>query len=251
MHNISFTIRWVSSSIGLLFVAAFACAQWTDESNALFQSGNQATVREDFEQAIDYYQQAAEQVTSSSIFHNLGVAHYKLNDVGKSVYYLEHAKLLDFWGTDTQNVLNYIREEQQLRYLDLRLLERLGGAIPKLYWAVLFTITFWAALFMWIYLYLLGNRKAVYRDVASIITAVFLFAGVAYYGARQLEDIGVLIPNETPLHVAPSSDSEVFISLRGGELSRLVKSFNEYIFIETPEGIRGWVAQEHFWLIKR
>ena len=75
-----------------LFITTVTIAQ----SESLFKEANQAYANENYEEAISKYQSILKEgYESTSVYYNLGNSHYKLNNVGPSVYYFEKALKLD------------------------------------------------------------------------------------------------------------------------------------------------------------
>jgi tetratricopeptide (TPR) repeat protein len=66
-----------------LFITTVTIAQ----SESLFKEANQAYANENYEEAISKYQSILKDgYESTSVYYNLGNSHYKLNNVGPSVY---------------------------------------------------------------------------------------------------------------------------------------------------------------------
>ena len=90
-----------------LFITTVTIAQ----SESLFKEANQAYANENYEEAISKYQSILKEgYESTSVYYNLGNSHYKLNNVGPSVYYFEKALKLDPNDADVTNNLAYARQ---------------------------------------------------------------------------------------------------------------------------------------------
>src|SRR6056297_3345542 len=90
----------------LLFLSSLVQAQ----NPELFEEANDAYANDDFKTAITKYEKILENgETSIAVYYNLGNAHYKLNNVEPSIYYLEKALQLDPTDEDVQNNIEFAR----------------------------------------------------------------------------------------------------------------------------------------------
>ncbi len=61
------------------------------ELSQLKMEADSAYVREDYEEALQKYQQVADSVQDASICYNLGCCYYRLEDMGHAVLWFERA----------------------------------------------------------------------------------------------------------------------------------------------------------------
>ena len=77
----------------------------------LFEKGNEQYKLEQYEDAIQTYNQIEQlNVTSSSLYYNLGNCYYKLNRVAPSIYNYEKALLIDSSNEDAENNLVFAKD---------------------------------------------------------------------------------------------------------------------------------------------
>ncbi|MEO0337936.1 MAG: tetratricopeptide repeat protein [Bacteroidota bacterium] len=93
--------------INTLFLVLIALVIQAQE-NPLFVQGKEAYRANDFQGAITKWNQILDQGQHSpSLYYNLGNAHYKLNQVGPSIYYYEKALALDPNNAEVKNNLSF------------------------------------------------------------------------------------------------------------------------------------------------
>lgn len=98
----------------MLFAAAGAVA--AKDNSALAEKANAAYEKDDFNQAVSLYEQAArEEGTSSQLYYNMGNAYYRLGSLGKAVLCYERALLLNPGNDDARTNLNFVNDKLQLK----------------------------------------------------------------------------------------------------------------------------------------
>ena len=84
----------------LLLISQVMSSQSAQE---LFEKGNEQYKLEQYEDAIQTYNQIEQlSVTYSSLYYNLGNCYYKLNRVATSIYNYEKALLIDPFNEDAK-----------------------------------------------------------------------------------------------------------------------------------------------------
>jgi len=95
----------------VLLLATITCVAQQDEVNDAFAKANQAYTAENYEVAIDNYNQILKTgVHSVETYFNLANAHYKLNHVGPAIYHYEKALQLDPDNADVLTNLSYAHQ---------------------------------------------------------------------------------------------------------------------------------------------
>ena len=93
----------------LVYILAFIITVTGFAQNGpLFEQGKALYKAEKYQQAIDQWLKIVEnEEHSSALYFNLGNAHYKLNNVGESIYYFEKALQLSPNDRDIKNNLAF------------------------------------------------------------------------------------------------------------------------------------------------
>lgn len=211
-----------------------------------FQNANRLMLAEDYEGAIELYEQVLGRHDSATLNHNLGIAYFLEGNPGKAVLHFERALRQGLNSASTNELLSLLRNSEGIAAPKYTLLQRIARTVPESGWMVLTVLSFWGALFFGIYVYGMLKKESIFRDVAIACILVFLTCCMGIVGLNQDADHGVMIGEENGLKVVPTSDNEVFLTLKGGEMARYLKSNNNYVFVETSSGVRGWLPMENF-----
>ena len=93
----------------LLYILVFLFSLSSIAQNgSLFEQGKERYKQEKYQEAIDSWMKIVENGEhSANLYFNLGNAHYKLNNVGPSIYYYEKAAQLSPIDRDTKTNLAF------------------------------------------------------------------------------------------------------------------------------------------------
>lgn len=216
------------------------------ETEISFQEANRLVLDGDYGGALEHYRSVLNHHESGAVYQNLGIAYYLNGDTGRAVLHLERALRTGFGSAATREILSLVRQSEGIAAPKYGVLQQLARSLPEGLWMVLVFGSFWIALVLGLYLYLLVKRQSLYRDVALLSALVFGFSAVACVGLAQDAKHGVLVGGTVGLKVVPTTESEAFLSLNAGEMARYLKSNNRFVFVETSSGVRGWVPVSQF-----
>lgn len=91
----------------------------TDAQNSaseLVTRANAAYEKDDFNQAIKLYEEAAAaDGTSSELYYNMGNTYYRLGNMGKAILYYERSLMLDPSNDDARTNLDFVNDKIQLK----------------------------------------------------------------------------------------------------------------------------------------
>ena len=156
---------------------------------------------------------------------------------------------MGFASAGTREILSLLRNSEGIRAPRYTLLQRMARSLPEPVWLVLVLGSFWGAMMLGVYIYGLVRRQTIYRDLALLCLMLFVVSCVGCIGLAEDTEHGVLVGDEIGLKVVPTSESEVFLTLKGGEMARHLKTNNSFVFVETSNGVRGWVPLEQFYWV--
>src|SRR5690554_3364744 len=86
----------------------YAVAQDITSAREAFDLGNEAYKTGEYEEALDYYQQAAEETKGVFINYNLGNTYFKLDKLPESILYYERALKFDPGNADVLHNLELV-----------------------------------------------------------------------------------------------------------------------------------------------
>jgi hypothetical protein len=229
----------------LLWFFLLGCSPVDDGMDATFHRSNKAVLDRDYDQAIQGYLKLLEQRPSGEINHNLGIAYYLHGEAGLAVLHLERAERLRWNAADTREVLSVVRQAEGLDEPVPGALERFAMAMPESFWALVWVAGVWGGLASW-YAFRQrgGKRRSAWRDAAVMGVLCFGVAGVAAWGWVEDAQRVVMTHVEEVLRVTPTPEGEAFRPVRRGEVLRCLRRREAFVYVETHEGIRGWMPGE-------
>jgi tetratricopeptide (TPR) repeat protein len=239
--------------LGLLVLASsFAPAQ----SQSVFEKGKEAYKEENYQQAIDNWSQILENGEhSAALYFNLGNAHYKLNNIGASIYYYEKAKQLDPYDADIKNNLAFAQNaridviEPLPQTVFRTWYKNVSGVFDYNGWAinaVVFAFIF-VALFL-SYYYANSERRKRLLFAMSAAIMFFLVASVVLafltYSDHQKDNPAIIYSEEVEIRDAPTLGGEVNFILHEGTKVQLLEKEGDWVRIQLSDGKDGWMPFE-------
>ena len=252
------TLRFIVTIAALLIIGKQGVAQnevLFDKATASYNQGN-------YEEAISFYEQILKEGEhSSSLYFNLGNAHYKLNQIAPSIYYYEKALLLK---PGDPEILNNLAYANNMTLDDISPLPE--PDLERLYKSILYTFStnVWAFsgilfmfLFVGLYLFFLGsrhpNRKRIGLISSGIALMLALFCtGFSYlrYRAYVESQPAIIFKREITVRSEPNKDSSPVFLLHEGTKVQVKDSLDVWWKIELADGQTGWAEGETLRLLK-
>ena len=236
----------------LLFAAGPARADRVDEA---WKHGNDAYFRGDYPGAVAAYEQLDHQgISSADLSYNLGVAYFRLGQLGRAIWAFERAAALDPEAEDARFNL-----EQARKLADRRAIDKIEGAQRDPAWIRLvtaFTTSAQTWLFFTLYLgcfALLFLRRRAAEDAraplsagAAILGVAAVLAGAALAGRGVLERIpfAIVLPDVVPVKEGADPNYRTSFEIHAGLRVRLVERDQDWIRIRLANGLEGWVRDQ-------
>ena len=233
-----------------MFVAQVVFSQSADE---LFQKGNEQYKLEQYEAAIETYNQIEGLgLTSSELFYNIGNCYYKLNQVANSIYNYEKALLIDPLNQDAQNNLVFARRLtiDNIEELPKSLLQKIDESFVKKLsydgWAIISVVLsiLGCTLFLFFYFAYSSGRKRFFF-VTSMLSFLFLIATVTFtykeYSFAQTNVEAIIFASETEIKNAPTLNSEKVFTLHEGTKVKVLDTVDNWKKIKIADGKIGWI----------
>lgn len=231
------------SIFALVILACLDARASTDEAldraRTAYQDG-------DFAAAIAFDRRALEEHGSNAdVWFNMGDAHYRLGEIGRSIFCFRKVLLLDPDHADAARNLAFVRT-RRVDKVETRD-ESFGSAF--LAWAtdharVLFTLADFA-LFLAVAGLLFGRRRALFRNAAIGAVAALLCAGALLFRADAVaaRDLRVVIAPKADVTSAPRENLPILVVHDGLEVEAR-RASGGFVEIAIGDGSLGWVREE-------
>ena len=233
----------------LLFFTVLSFAQ----NRSLFEQGKSLYKAEKYQEAVNSWMKIiANEQHASELYFNLGNAHYKLNNIGPSIYYYEKALLLAPNDADIKNNLAFAENakvdaiESLPKTIFYKWYHTISDVLTFDGWAystVLFSICF--MLFFLIYYFSYSERIKRLFFAAAVFSIVFL--GMSLSMAYSIYDDGIknqpaiIFAESIEVREAPNLGSVISFTLHEGTKVQIVEKVTDWALIEIANGKEGWI----------
>ena len=207
----------------------------------LFSKANEAYSQEDFEGAVQLYLQSLQEAESAPLHYNLANAYQQTGDTGRAILHYEKSLALDPVNPDTAANLRFARDAAEVPIPSFGLATRLGKKLPINHWSWLVAGGFWISLTFLILPRYYGGSRALTHVILLAALALTTTSGVALFGYHQISHDAVILQADTPLWLAPSPQSKEYGYLQAGELVKIEKRHQSYLFIDNYNDKSGWI----------
>ena len=246
----------------LIIVCLLIVSKGLAQSEVLFQKATEAYNKGEYQKAIDLYDDILENGKhSAELYFNLGNCHYKLDEIGPSIYYYEKALLLQ---PNDQEIKNNLSFAQNMRLDAIE--EMPKTAMNRLHDSVVLALTpdQWGYLAIgMILLFVLGfityyvMYSATYKRIAFIAANTALFISIfsvviGYLGNRyqNSKNPAIIFGREVVITSEPNERSEKVFALHEGTKVNVLESLENWSKIKIADGQTGWMPSERLKLLK-
>jgi len=253
---LSHRLRFVMLLVILVSSAPSSAQAQTPDVSRLFQAGNEYYAQSNYKAAIKQYQKVLELgVVSDVVLYNLANAHFKNNQLGSAILFLEKAQRLALHDRDISENLNFARA---------RIADKVERPSEGLLFGQLRRITNWLSLdtetalavalffaangafaLFWLDTIPRLSRLALYSSIALL--ALFLVLGtsnlVRIYWQETVHE-GVILVEKADVLSGPASDSPILFSVHEGLKVRIENDLSDWVQISLENGWNGWVKKD-------
>ncbi|WP_233565239.1 tetratricopeptide repeat protein [Aquimarina sp. AD10] len=239
--------RIVELLIFLMITSVFS------QDEEAFQRGNSLYNQEKYQEAIDAYKSIIDAgKESASLYYNLGNAHYKLSNIGPSVYYYEKALELAPNDTDIKNNLKFA-QNATIDAIDVipegvisRTINTFTNTLDFDSWAwfSVFSVIAFVLLFILYYTARTSTKKRMFFIGSWLVLCIGLI-GVLFafrqYNAIKNNQFGVVFAQQTTIKSEPNLRSEEVFELHEGTKIQVLETVNNWKKIKLADGKIGWI----------
>lgn len=238
--------------IYILFVTVSVFAQ----SEAAFTKANEFYNQEKYQEAIDAYKSildAGEE--SAAVYYNLANAHYKLSNVGPSIYYYEKALELAPNDDDIKNNLAFAQNAtiDAIDVIPEGFISRTLRSFTEMFtfdswaWISVICIILFVILFLLYYTARISSKKRLFFVSSWLILFVGLlgiFFAFRQYDYIQNNQFAIIFAQETVVKSEPNLRSEEVFELHEGTKVQVTETVNDWKKIRLADGKIGWIPAE-------
>jgi tetratricopeptide (TPR) repeat protein len=243
--------RWPFLILSLLIATATF-----SQNNQLMEAANAAYTNKNYETAIQHYEQLLSEGYHSEVIHyNLGNAYYRTQKLGRAI--LHYEKALQFAPTDEDILHNLkVANAQQVDEIEDIPAFFLGqwwkGLRSRLStgaWTGIALFLLWgsaAGFILWLMAKQRDQRKRGFLVGVILLVLCTLPFLLAIDRNRYDRHSGeaILTAEETQLHFAPDTDSEVVHIIHEGLKVDLQDKISNWYKVRLPNGEVGWLPEE-------
>lgn len=240
----------------LYFIFALISFNGLSQNNQLFDQGKEAYKNENYAQAIENWNKILEtNEASANLYFNLGNAHYKLNQIGPSIYYYEKALQLNPTDRDIKNNLQFAENaridviEPLPKSLFKKWYESLAGFLNFNQWAVVSVVAsfFTAILFLAYYFSVRENNKRIFFATSSVSLIILLVAitmAFLTFSESKKNPEAILFASQAEIKSEPRMGSATTFSLHEGTKVIITARDGDWFRIHLADGKDGWISKE-------
>ena len=238
----------------LVFLVTFLVAlSGVAQNEALFEQGKKLYKAEQYQEALDTWMKILKnEKHSDALYFNIANAHYKLNNVGPSVYYYEKAQQLNPNDFDIKNNLTFAENARidAIEPLPETIFKRWYKSISGIFiydgWAVAVTImaVLFVILFLLYYFSFSEKRKRILFAGASVAIFLLLFSLVMSF--KTYDDFkrsrqAIIFAEIIEVKSEPTLASEVAFILHEGTKVQILEEDEQWYRIRLVDGKDGWL----------
>jgi tetratricopeptide (TPR) repeat protein len=235
------------------FCVFFILGSIQGQAQGLFNQAAQNYKNEAYNKAIEQWNTILDNGQhSAALYYNMGNAHYKLNQVGPSIYYYEKAIALTPNDPQIKTNLAFAQNAKIDAVTPLpktffsRWYTLVVGQFTFDQWAllaVLFSVLF-SILFLRYYFASAEQKKRLFFTTAIICGCLFVLAfamaSVSYQGLQK-NVFAIVFSEATDIKSAPKNNSDTVFVIHEGTKVQLLETDGLWSHVAIVNGIEGWM----------
>ena len=249
--GINLKIRFIER--GLLMILLLLSMSNFAQNGPLFEQGKELYKAEKYQEAINSWMKIiGNKQHSASLYYNLGNAHYKLNNIGPSIYYYEKALQLSPNDNEIKNNLSFA-ENTRVDAIDplpktifYKWYHRISSILTFEGWAiavVAFSTSFVLLFLLYYFSYSEGKKRLFFTtSILSIILLGMAFSmAFSTYNDAKKNRPAIIFSESIEVRDAPSLGSKTSFTLHEGTKVQVIEIETDWARIEIANGKDGWI----------
>lgn len=242
-------------------ILTFAINVFADDVNVLKIEADSAYSHEQYDKAIKLYEKLAKKTANYKVFYNLGCSYYRIDNISKSVLWLERASRLNPSDEDIQFNLTMVRNKTIDRItpkhemIIVSFFKGLVNIMSLRSWSVV-CISLFILAFVFISLFFFSNVFSLRKiGLFMSILCVFLciLGNICAYQQRSLaanHTNGIIMNPAVTVKSTPSENgSDLFVIHEGTCVEIKDSSMKDWLEIQIADGKLGWIPKNSLELI--
>ncbi len=226
------------------------------QSSEKFQRANSLYNQEKFQEAIDAYKSILDSgQESASLYYNMANAHYKLSNIGPSIYYYEKGLELSPNDEDIKNNLVFA-QNATIDAIDSIPEGFVSGMLKKITnifnydgwaWTSVLCVILFVILFILYYSSRTSTKKRLFfvSSWAMLVLGIFgVFFAFSQYNSIKNNQFAIIFSQETIVKSEPNLRSEDVFELHEGTKVQVSETVNDWKKIKLSDGKIGWIPSE-------
>ncbi len=223
------------------------------QNNALFEQGKQSYKAEKHQDAIGHWMKIIKDGEhSAAVYFNIANAHYKLNNIGPSIYYYEKALQL---SPNDKSVLNNLAFAQNATVDAIEPLpesvfykwdKRISGLLTYNGWAwvAVISVLMFTVLFLKYYFSVFTRNKRIYF-VGAILSVLVFAMGLSLafrnYNQHLNDKPAIIFAESSDIKSEPTLGSETAFILHEGTKVQILAEDDAWYRVQIADGKEGWI----------
>ncbi len=253
-------MRYCKILIYIILAVSVLFTQSVVETDFLYKIGNQAMLQENFETAVENYEQILNRGESHpDLYYNLGNAYYRLNQIGNAVWAYEKGLQIAPRDKDLRFNLSLVntRVRDRIEIPKTMLFLEQYRALKKSTTLIDIILIASTVFMLGAFIYFL---KKYYRWqsiwISRVIVTFFMMSLVVhlmaldkYFEISDTKEV-VIVQSEVDIYSAPFERNEtVLFRLHEGVKAELTQEQPGWIEIILIDGKKGWIQTEKVWYL--
>lgn len=223
------------------------------QSEALFNQGKDLYQAEKYQEALNIWLPILKSDQhSAALYFNIANAHYKLNNIGPSIYYYEKALQLDPSDSDIKNNLAFAENakidviEPLPQTIFKRWYHRISGVLTYDGWAIFATLSsiFFVTLFLLYYFASSEQKKRLLFAASMVCVGLLLFSitlAFKTYNDFIKNRPAIIFAESIEVKSEPTMGSEDAFVLHEGTKVQIIDTDDQWYRIALVDGKDGWI----------
>ncbi len=226
----------------LFFLTQLSATEFYNLGNKFYSEGK-------FDEAIVAYDSAVKKIVNGDLYYNLGNAYFKKGQIGKAIVNYRRAYILKPRDRDIIHNLDFARAYRvdKLNIIKNPLIKFLADFFHffSLYEAsILSTLSFVVISCLIAFYLILSRRIAIYlAGFSSFLFFYFFITGQIWLKECDGNQAVVVVPEVTALS-GPSQDHKEILLIHDGTEIKIRDERGDYILVQLPGGMGGWISKE-------